>query len=148
MSIALDGFEVLRQVGKHPDIFAPVRADVDKQSRALVIKCLKAKSVGLDAFRDIRTALGEEQFGLLLDGLKDTEAKAILTRLDKHHPDVKSGTSMWRRQHLYALAEGSSEPHAPPVKAKKAAAKKTKAEPSRLTSEVIDVYRESGKKPR
>ena len=72
MSIALDGFEVFRQVGKHFEVFAPIRADVDKQARALVIKCLKAKSVGLDAFRDIRRALGQEQFGLVLEGLKDT----------------------------------------------------------------------------
>jgi len=75
MSIALDGFEVFRQVGKHAEVFAPIRADVDKQARALVAKCLKAKSVGLDALRDISNALGQEQFGLVLDGLKDTEVK-------------------------------------------------------------------------
>jgi hypothetical protein len=146
MSIALDGFEVFRQVGKHAEAFAPIRADVDKQARALVIKCLKAKSVGVDALRDIREALGQEQFGLVLEGLKDTEVKSILTRLDKHHPDMKEGSTGWRRQHLNALADGSSTPHAPPVKTKKAASKKAKAEPPRLHSEVIDVYREGGKK--
>jgi hypothetical protein len=139
MPIVLDGFEVFRQVGKHADLFAPVRADVDKQGHALVVKCLKAKSVGLDALRDIRKALGENQFELILEGLKDTEAKSILTRIDKHHPEMKSGSAAWRRQHLAALADGSAEPHAPPAKAKKAGGKKSK-EPARLHSEVVDVY--------
>ncbi|MBV8696471.1 hypothetical protein [Bradyrhizobium sp.] len=148
MSIALDGFEVFRQLGKHADVFGPIRADVDKQARALVVKCLKTKSVGLDKVRGIRTALGEDQFGLLLDGLKDAEVKSVVTRLDKHHPDLKAGTTAWRREHLGALADGSSAPHAPPVKVKKAAAKKAKAEPARLQSEVVDIYREGGKKDR
>ena len=139
MSIALDGFEVFRQLGKHADVFAPIRADVDKQARTLVVKCLKAKVVGLDALHDIRKALGLEQFELLIEGLKDTEVKSVLTRIDKHHPEVKGGSAAWRRQHLGALAEGLLAPHAPPVKAKKAG-KKSKGEPARLHSEVVDVY--------
>jgi hypothetical protein len=53
---------------------------------------------------------------------------------------------MWRRQHLNALADGSSEPLAPPAKVKKAVAKKTKTEPSRLQSDVVDIFRGAGKK--
>ena len=64
MSIALDGFEVFRQLGKHADAFAARRADVDKQARALVVKCLKAKSVGLGELRDIRKALGQNNLDL------------------------------------------------------------------------------------
>jgi hypothetical protein len=145
MSIALDGFEVLRQGGKHPNIFALIRPDVDKQARALVVKCLKAKSADLDLVRDIHKALGEEQFRLLVEGLKDAEAKSIVTRLDKHHPDVKGGTAGRRRQHLNALADGSSEPLAPPATVKTAAGK-TRTEPSRLQSNVVDIFREAGKK--
>ena len=146
MSIAIDGFELLRQLGKHRDLFAPIRIDVDKQARALVVKCLKAKSVSLDAVRDIYTALGEEQFGLLVEGLKDAETKSVLTRLDKHHPDVKGGTAMWRRQHLNALAVGSSDPHAPPAKVIKDALKTTKTASPRLHSDVVDIFRGDGKK--
>src|SRR5215469_3518438 len=146
MSIALDGFEVFRQVGKHAEIFAAIRADVDQQARSLVAKCLKARSFGVGAFRDIRKALGQEQFGLALEGLKETELKSLLTRLDKHHPGMKGGAIGWRRQHLNALADGSSKPHAPPTKAKKASGKKTRDEPARLRSEVVDVCREGGKK--
>jgi hypothetical protein len=139
MSIALDGFEVFRQIGKHAELFAPIRIDIDKQARTLVVKCLKAKAVGLDALRDIRKALGKEQFELLLEGLKDTEAKSVLTRIDKYHPELKNSSAAWRRQHLGALADGSSTPFVPPPKTKKAGAKK-KAEPARLHSEVVDVY--------
>ena len=148
MSIALDGFEVFRQLGKHADTFASIRTDVDKQARALVVKCLKAKSVDLDSLQDIRKALGEDQFGLVVEGLKDAEVKSVVTRLDKHHPDLKNGSTAWRREHLSSLASGSASPHPPPVKVKKGAAKKAKAEPARLTSDVVDVYRESGKKGR
>ena len=113
--------------------FAPMET---KQARALVIKCLKARVMGVDALRDIREALGQEQFGLVLEGLKDTEVKSILTRLDKHHPDMKEGSTGWRRQHLNALADGSSTPHAPPAKTKKAV---KRPKPNRSYSEVVGI---------
>jgi hypothetical protein len=150
MSIALDGFEVLRRIGKHADVFAAVRADVDKAARALVTKCLKAKSVGLEGLREIRGALGDEPFVLLVEGLKDTEVKSVLTRIDKHFADLKEGSAAARRGHLIALAAGQAEPSPPPAKAakKKAAKKTTKAaaEPARLQSEVMDLFRQGGKK--
>jgi hypothetical protein len=147
MSIALDGFEVLRRLGKHADVFAAVRSDVDKAARTLVVKCLKTKSVGSDALRDIHKALGTDQFELVLESLKDAEVKSILTRLDKHHPDLKQEAPAWRREHLKALAEGSSSPSPQPAKKAKAS-KKAKAEPARLESEVMDLYREGGKRKR
>jgi hypothetical protein len=158
MSIALDGFEVLRRLGKHADAFAVVRADVDKAAGALVLKCLKAKSTGINELREIHKALGPDQFGLVLENLKDAEMKAILTRLDKHHPELKGATSAWRRPHMKALAEGSSDPSSPPPKptkkataGKKAATGKkanSKSEPARLQSEVMEVFREGGKSKR
>jgi hypothetical protein len=153
MSIALDSYEVLRIIGKHVDVFKPVRAEVDKAARALVTKCLKSKAVDLDGLRDIARALGDEPFELLLEGLKDTEVKSVLTRLDKHFPELKTGTAAARRQHLKALAGGEADPAPPPAKpVKKAtakkAAKKAAAEPARLQSEVMDLFRQGGKKER
>ena len=146
MSIALDSFDVLRAIGKHADLFKPVRAEVDKAARALVVKCLKAKAVGLDALRDIHGALGAEPFELLVEGLKDTELKSILARLDKHHPELKTANAAWRRQHLLALATGEA-PASPPAKvAKKGAVKKAKAEPARLHSETMDVFKQGDKR--
>lgn len=145
MPIALDGFEVFQLIGKHARIFAPIRADVDKQARSLIVKCLKAKVVGLAALRDIRKALGGDQFGLIIDGLQDKELQSLLTRLDKHHPQLKQSDADWRRDHLGALADGSAAPHAAPVKTRKASTKKAKPGPARLKSEVVDVYREAKK---
>ncbi len=154
MSIALDGFHVLQRLGKHSDLFVVVRADADKAARALVVKCLKSKSLGLDSMRQIQEALGGDQFSLVLEGLKDADVKSILARLDKHVPELKTGTTMWRRQHLQALAEGEAYPFPPPAKAAKTtaspkkgkAAGKAKAEPKRLQSDVMDLYREGGKR--
>jgi 16S rRNA G1207 methylase RsmC len=145
MSIALDGFEILQHLGKHPELFAHIRADVDKQARGLVVKCLKTKSVNIEDMRNIRNALGAAHFELLVDGLKDAEVKSIVTRLDKHHPEMKTASAARRREHLNALSDASSDPHDPPVKAKKSTSKKS---PVRLSSEVIDVYREGGKRRR
>ena len=146
MSIALDSFDVLRAIGKHAEIFKPVRTDVDKAARALVVKCLKAKAVGLDALRDINGALGAEPFGLLVEGLKDAELKSILARLDKHHPELKTASASWRRQHLLALANGEAASPPPAKAAKKGAAKKAKAEPERLHSETMDVFKHGEKR--
>ena len=146
MSIALDSYDVLRAIGQHVDLFRPVRAEVDKAARALVVKCLKAKTVGLDGLRDIFGALGKEPFELLVEGLKDAELKSILTRLDKHHPELKGASASWRRRHLLALAGGEAPSPAPVKAAKKKSAKQ--AAPERLHSETMDVFRDSGKKKR
>lgn len=151
MSIALDGFYVLQRLGKHAELFVAVRADADKAARALVVKCLKSKSLGLDALRQMHKALGGDQFSLVLEGLKDADVKSILTRLDKHVPELKTGTTTWRRQHLQALAEGEAYLSSPPAKAEKKAvpkkgrAAKPVAEPKRLQSDVMDLYRAGGK---
>lgn len=161
MSIALDGFAVLRKLGKHADVFAPVRSDVDKAARALIVKCLKAKSVGIDGLRDISSALGEDQFELVVEGLKDAEVKSMLARLDKHHPEVKAGSAAWRREHLLAVATGKADASAPRAKAAKPSeprarktsapkkakpSKNTDAPPKRLQSDVMDLFREGGKR--
>jgi hypothetical protein len=71
----------------------------------------------------------------------------VLTRLDKHPSRYEAKYwPGWRRQHLNALADGLSTPHAPAAKAKKGG-KKPKSEPLGLRNEVIDVYREDGKLP-
>jgi len=149
MSIALDGFEVLHRLGAHPELFAPVRLDADKAARALVLKCLKAKSVGVEALRNIRAIIGDEPFALLLDGLKDAEVKSILTRLDKHCLELKQGRPASQRQQLRALAEDLSDPSPPPKKAAKTKAASDPpgkpAAPKRLGSEVMEQFREAGK---
>lgn len=153
MSIALDGFAVLHRLGAHPDLFAPVRLDADKAARALVLKCLKAKSVGVEALRSIRAVIGDEAFALLLDGLKESEVKSILTRLDKHCPELKQGRPASQRQQLRALAEDLSDPSPPPpakttAKTPAADPPDKPAAPKRIGSEVMEQFREGGKRKR
>lgn len=157
MSIALDGFKVLKRLGDAPEAFASVRVDVDKSARALVVKCLKAKSTSLQTARAIHTALHDKQFELLVDGLKPAEIKSLLTQLDKHHPGLKTMSAPDQRRHLLALTRGEAEASLPPTKAAKAS--KTKApktakaaksakpkaeEPKRLQSDVMDLFRARG----
>ncbi|WP_022720120.1 hypothetical protein [Rhodopseudomonas sp. B29] len=151
MAIVVDGFQVLSRIGKHAELFRGVRADVDKAALALVTKALKAKSLDPATLKSLHRALGED-FPLIVEGLKDADIKSVVTKLDKHHLDAKGGTAAWRRQHLLALADGSAEPSPPPekpakkAKATKAPSKKTKAEPERLSSEVMDLFRAGGGK--
>jgi len=124
MALDLDGFAVLRAVGSHAVLFADVRADAAKAARALIVKQLKNKTTTLQSARALRRALGDETFALVVDGLKDAEAKSLTTKLDKHHPELKTANPTWRRRHLLALAAGDVEPSAKAVKAKKVAGSK------------------------
>jgi uncharacterized protein (DUF4415 family) len=152
MSITLDGFKVLRRLGENADAFAPVRVDADKTARGLVVKCLKAKTTGIDGVRAIHQALHDKQFELIVEGLKDAEVKSLLTKIDKHHPELKTQNAQWRRRHLIALTSGAAEPSAPSVKAKKSkstqksgTSSSKKPEPRRLQSDVMDLFRARGK---
>lgn len=146
MSIALESFAVLHAVGKNADLFMPVRSDVDKAARSLFAKCIKTKEVDLVGVRAIRDVFGGEAFDLLVDGLKDAEVKSVLTRLDKHHPDLKTSTGAWRRERLRSLGSGAT-PTLPPSKgARKKVTMAKDALP--LQSASIDEYRARGKKKR
>jgi hypothetical protein len=110
MALDLDGFAVFDRIGKHPDVFSTIDIDVKKAARSLIVKHLKAKAIGLTEIRDTRKALGEATFRLVVDGLTDAEVKSVLTKVDKHHPEMKAGSPSWRRQQLGGLANGSIEP--------------------------------------
>jgi hypothetical protein len=123
MALEFDGFEAWRAVAESPDGFASLRADAAKSARAALVKYLKAKTSGLAELRRARKALGKQTFGLLIDGMKDAEVKTLVTRLDKHHPELKAADAAWRRQHILQLVKGDIEPAPKPDKP----AKKTKA---------------------
>ncbi|GJE58239.1 hypothetical protein [Methylobacterium trifolii] len=105
MALDVDGYAVLKAVAAAPDAFPDIRADVAKAGRALVVKQLKAKALPLPALRRIRDILGAESFALIVDGLTDAEAKGLVTRLDKHHPDLKAASAAWHRRRIGALAD-------------------------------------------
>src|SRR5215475_8267923 len=114
MALDIDGFAVLRSIAAHPSEFPEVAAEAAKVARALAIKQIKSKGSSLERLRGVRKALGGAAFSLILDGVPDSQVKTLVTRFDKHHPDLKSSKPEWRRRQLIALAEGAAEPAAKP----------------------------------
>ncbi|TNC15156.1 hypothetical protein FF100_06240 [Methylobacterium terricola] len=114
MALEIDGLAVLCAIAEAPEAFPAIRSDVTKAAHALVTKQLKAKTLDLAGLRAVRNALGPQPLALIVDGLKDAEVKALATRLDKHHPDLKDGPAVAHRRHLMALA-ADRDPVAPPA---------------------------------
>lgn len=129
MALEIDGLAVLCAIAEAPEAFPAIRSDVTKAAHALVTKQLKAKSLDLPGLRAVREALGPQPLALIVDGLKDAEVKALATRLDKHHPELKDGPAVLHRRHLMALAGTLAPVAAPAPKPKpvKATARKTAA---------------------
>ena len=106
MALDIDGFAVLSLIGRHPSAFSDIQTDISKQARVLAGKQIKL--IGdLHKLREIYRVLGPENFNLIVDGL---EVSTLLKRLDRSNPDIKAGDARWQRQHLIALASGSSNP--------------------------------------
>lgn len=130
MALEFDGFEAWRSIADNPETFASMRAEASKTARAALTKHIKAKTTGIPALRGVRKALGKKLFALLIDGMKDAELKTLVTRLDRHHPELKASDPQWRRQHVLQLARGDIEPSAKPAKpaGKAKAPRKSKGE--------------------
>lgn len=131
MALEIDGLAVLCAIAEAPEAFPAIRSDVTKAAHALVTKQLKAKTLDLAGLRAVRNALGPQPLALIVDGLKDAEIKALVTRLDKHHPDLRDGPSVAHRRHLMALAADLDPVPAPaaptaPAKPKSKAQARTK----------------------
>jgi hypothetical protein len=142
MAIDLDGFDVLGAISRSAAAFQDVRSDVGKYARTLVVAQLK-KRPELDSVRAVSGALGAAAFSLVVDGMKDTEVKTLLGKLDKYHPELKTGTSEWCRTHLRSLAVGATQPATkaiPPPKGKKAA-KPAKKPSTFMSSEAMAAVR-------
>lgn len=135
MALEIDALATLRVIAAHHDIFSSIRSEVSKAQgafiqklRALLVKQIKSSASDIGALKEIRKALGNETFDLVVDGMKDTDIKAIVAKADKHHPEQKTANSNWRRQHLVALVTGAAQPS--PKAAGKAKAVKAKASKS------------------
>lgn len=122
MALEIDGFAVLRSILDERSAFPDISSDINKAARALVIKQLKAKGTTLAGMRRIGACLGNAAFKLIVDRLTDAEAKSLLAKLDRHHPDLKTGTTGWRRRQILDLVAGTE----PVLKVGKARATRTK----------------------
>jgi hypothetical protein len=143
---------VLERIGAHPDAFSGIKAAVTKSAHDLVVKQLKTKTTTLQDMRSVRDALGINQFDLILDGMNEPTVKSILSRLDKHHPNLKSADARWRRVQLRTLCEGGAEPSEKVKVGKKKAPGRSQTpvarvnNPSGFGTEAMDVFRQSVRK--
>jgi 16S rRNA G1207 methylase RsmC len=135
MALEFDGFDAWRAIAESPDTFASLRADAAKSARTALVKYVKTRTLGIADLRAARRALGKDLFRLLVDGMKDAEVKTLLTRLDKHHPELKGSDPAWRRQHILSLVKGDAEPAPKPEKPAKKAKTPRKSKPEPQTGE-------------
>lgn len=108
MALDVDGYAVLQAMAAAPEAFPDIRAEIPKAARALVVRQLKARSLKAHALRMIRDVIGTEAFALIADGMTEAEVKAVVTRLDPHHPTLREATPGWYRRRLAALAAGEA----------------------------------------
>lgn len=144
MALDIDGFAVFHSIASHREVFAGIAGDLAKSARTLVVKAIKDKSTLLGKLRGIRAALGGEAFNLIMDGVPDAQIKTVVSRLDKHNPELSGADAAWRHRHILALAEGAAEPVEKPMAApKKQAPKKQKAKkaPERIHFESAGTVR-------
>jgi hypothetical protein len=123
MALAIDGYWVLKTIGKNAKIFPDIRFDVNKQASLLIGKQVKKSDV--ENLRAIYDALGSDNFSKVVDQLNGIGP--ILKRMDKHNPDLKGMLAQHQRKLLSALACGDVQPKEKPAKAK-SPKKKTKKE--------------------
>ncbi|ABY33148.1 hypothetical protein [Methylorubrum extorquens] len=108
MALDVDGYAVLQAMASAPEAFPDIRTEIPKAARALVVKQLKARALRVASLRLIREVLGSETFALIADGMSEAEVKGVVTRLDPHHPSLKTATPGWHRHRLSALAAGDA----------------------------------------
>lgn len=110
MNTTIDGFNLLQAIGKHPDVFVELRAEIRKVSTALLKKHLKSPSLKVDRFRLIGSAVSVDVLLLILEELNDKELRALTKKLDQHFQDLTSANDAQLRRHLRALAVSEIEP--------------------------------------
>jgi hypothetical protein len=116
MALSIDGLKVLAAMASHSSSFPDIAGDLSKSLdalgkavRSLVIKQVKHKNTNLQRIRGVSDAIGAANFKLIVDGIPDAQIKTLVGKLD-HHPEIKTETAEWRRQHLISLIDGSKPP--------------------------------------
>lgn len=112
MKVVIDAFGLLGAIGKHPEVFKALDAQVHKQALALLAAQLKHKSLDLPLFQAVVSAVGAEGFEIFLDtDLVDEKfLKTLAKKLDPLAPVTKEGDGDAIRPHLIALAAGRVTP--------------------------------------
>ena len=80
---------------------------------------LKPATINLERLRDIYLAIGGTAFVLVLDGQTDSATAALVKKLDKDNPDIKTTPPHWLRRRIVELASSAAEPATKPPKTPK-----------------------------
>ncbi len=136
MPIDIDGIAVLRAIAQAPKLFPDAAPEINNFARKYVASQLKPATIDLERVRDIYRVIGGEAFVLILDYQTDSASAALVKKLDKDNPDVKTAPPVWCRKRLADLASGAAGPVeklAKPVP--KALKKESRGKKSALTPE-------------
>ncbi len=80
----------------------------------MTVVVLKTKTLDLDRLKRTSRALGSDALALVSEQVPDTVPKALIARLDPHHPKMAIDNSKWMRPHIVALASGAAKPEPKP----------------------------------
>jgi hypothetical protein len=109
-----DGFAILRAVARHAEVFADVRAVVDKAALAILTAQLKARTCDLDRLKRTRKALGADTLALILKALPAAVPRSLAARIDPDRRKHAAGSAARTRSrvisHVMALAGGAATP--------------------------------------
>ncbi len=128
MSTAIDGFQLLKNIGENVKLFKGIETDVNKSALALAKKYLKYKGFDLASLRNFRSTITEDVLLLIFDGLAVNEIRTIVKKVDKYYPKVAETDAVTLRFRLYNLASSQEAPHPKPATAprsKKSASSKS-----------------------
>ncbi len=116
MAIDIDGLAVLRAIAATPRIFPDAATEINGFVRKFVCGQIKQAMINLERLQDVYRAIGGEAFVLILDGQADSASAALVKKLDKDNPELKTASPGWCRKRLADLASGAGEPcRKPPV---------------------------------
>jgi len=135
----VDGYDILRSVAGHAELFSNARDAVDKAALDILAAELEAKTFDLDRLKRTCNVLGSDTLALVLQHFPDTVPKALIDRIDPHHPNAATENPAWTRSHVVALATGVARPEPKPqlTKTKTASKAKKKRKPQDDLTEKI-----------
>jgi hypothetical protein len=119
MAIDIDGLTVLQAIALAPKLFQDATREIDSFARKYVVGQLKPATMNLERLRDIHRAISDEALVLILDGLADSASAALLKKLDKENPELKTASPVRCRKRLAELASGAAGPAEKPPKTPK-----------------------------
>jgi hypothetical protein len=104
MATEIDGFAVLAAVAREPALFSAAEKEVNLAAGKILTTQIKDKQLTLADFSAIGKAVGETSLRHALDGLKDTDLKAMRKRFDPNLAPDPTYVADVVRGHLKDLA--------------------------------------------